>query len=271
MKASEILRQTGRAIAYRPKLAKLFGGATAEIFFEQIFYWQDKTDCELGVYKTQAEIEDETGLTRREQETARKRLRELGLLIETHKRLEHRIYFKIDMDRLDELLMSLGSVQNVHSPMAENAIRETTNPPFVNTLDYNTRLHTKDYIPLPLNGESANADESAVENDKENISPAKNQNRIDYQAVVSAYNSVNEAFGSVLPKVIAMNDKRRRGIKKFLSELKAPTVENARLYFEYFFADLKPFHKGDNKNQWVASFDYAIRSDTVLKVKEGNL
>ena len=76
MTPSTILKNTGRAIAYRPNLARLFGGVVAEIFFEQIFYWQDKADPVLGVYKTQEELEIETGLSRKEQETARKLLRE---------------------------------------------------------------------------------------------------------------------------------------------------------------------------------------------------
>ena len=63
MKPSEMLKNTGRVIAYRPNLARLFGGVIAEVFFEQIFYWQDKTDSNFGVYKTQEELEVETGLS----------------------------------------------------------------------------------------------------------------------------------------------------------------------------------------------------------------
>ena len=37
MNPSTMLKNTGRAIAYRPNLARLFGGVIAEIFFEQIF------------------------------------------------------------------------------------------------------------------------------------------------------------------------------------------------------------------------------------------
>jgi len=95
MKPSEMLKNTGRVIVYRPNLARLFGGVIAEVFFEQIFYWQDKTDSDLGVYKTQEELEVETGLSRKEQETARKLLREKGVLIETYKRLEHRLFRRI--------------------------------------------------------------------------------------------------------------------------------------------------------------------------------
>ncbi|TCP18082.1 hypothetical protein EV693_10347 [Nicoletella semolina] len=118
MSFSQHLRRLGQPIAYYPQLAKPLGGVTAAVLFGQIFYWQDKTENPLGVYKTQAELEQETGLGRREQETARKKLVELGILIETHKRLEHRIYFKLDLAKFDALMES---------------IREVANPPFVNT------------------------------------------------------------------------------------------------------------------------------------------
>ncbi|MDO9950845.1 DNA replication protein [Glaesserella parasuis] len=141
MSFSQKLRQLGQPIAYYPQLAKPLGGVTAAILFGQLFFWQDKTSNPLGVYKTQAELEQETGLSRREQETARKKLVELGILVETHKRLEHRIYFKLDLVKFDALMDDireeakppLPNVTNEHSPMAESDIREGAKPPFVNT------------------------------------------------------------------------------------------------------------------------------------------
>ncbi|MGY6066148.1 DNA replication protein [Pasteurella multocida] len=279
MRASEILKQTGRSIAYRPALAKLFGGVTAEIFFEQIFYWQDKAENqELGVYKTQAELEEETGLSRKEQETARKKLREIGILIETHKRLEHRMYFKINMERLDEVLSTLADVQSEHSRMPESDIREEPKRTFVNTLDYNTRLHTNNN-PLSLaeknkNTLSANADGEG--NAKEDLSAKNKKNRsaekFDYQGVIEAFNEANTENGSRLPFVRELSDKRKTNIKKFLLSLKEPTAECAINYFNALFSMLRPFHFGEEKNStWKANFDWAIRAETVIKVREENL
>ncbi|HHT7676646.1 DNA replication protein [Pasteurella multocida] len=279
MRASEILKQTGRSIAYRPALAKLFGGVTAEIFFEQIFYWQDKAENqELGVYKTQAELEEETGLSRKEQETARKKLREIGVLIETHKRLEHRIYFKIDMEKLDEVLSTLADVQSEHSRMPESDIREVPKRTFVNTLDYNTRLHTNNN-PLSLaeknkNTLSANADGEG--NAKKDLSAKNKKNRsaekFDYQGVIEAFNEANTENGSRLPFVRELSDKRKTNIKKFLLSLKEPTAECAINYFNALFSMLRPFHFGEEKNStWKANFDWAIRAETVIKVREENL
>ncbi|WP_187153328.1 hypothetical protein [Candidatus Arsenophonus triatominarum] len=60
----------GNPHAYYPNLAKPLGGLTAAILFSQIFYWQDKANSELGVYKTRDDLEEETGLTHDEQRTA---------------------------------------------------------------------------------------------------------------------------------------------------------------------------------------------------------
>ena len=57
------LKGLGRAIAYFPQLGIYLGNPLAGIFLSQLVYWHDKTDCELGVYKTSEEWHKETGLT----------------------------------------------------------------------------------------------------------------------------------------------------------------------------------------------------------------
>ena len=103
MSLSSTLDNLGRAIAYYPKLTHVTGGVGASIFLCQMIYWLPRTKDPDGVYKTQVEIEDETGLSEREQNTARKLLREKGLLVEKKKGLPCRIYFNVNRDRLDEL------------------------------------------------------------------------------------------------------------------------------------------------------------------------
>ncbi|MBN6075771.1 DNA replication protein [Aggregatibacter actinomycetemcomitans] len=272
MKPSELLRNTGRSIAYRPNLARLFGGVVAEIFFEQIFYWQDKADPVLGVYKTQEELEFETGLSRKEQETARKLLREKGVLIETHKRLEHRLYYKINLDVLDELLATLANDTKGLSRMSKSDIREDPKVAFVNTLDYNTRLHTNNN-PLPLNGESANADDteqSLGENKK--ISKAPN---IDYSAIAQVYNDCVNSSGANLPRVADPNnlsDKRKRAIKKLsgvlLKRFGDGSADAFGDYFADFIATAGAFYFGENNRRWRADFEYLLRVETLDKTLE---
>lgn len=274
MKPSEMLKNTGRVIAYRPNLARLFGGVIAEVFFEQIFYWQDKSDSELGVYKTQEELEIETGLSRKEQETARKLLREKGVLIETYKRLEHRLYYKIDCDKLDELLATLGNVQNEHSPMSESDIRECDKVTFVNTRDYNTRLHTN--TPLPPEGESADAD---MEDEGES-SPAEKQesDHVDYSGIANAYNESLDKTGKNLPRIADpthLSDKRKRAVKKLSDVFKKRFKNNSTQAFAEYFTDFMTsageFYFGENDRHWKANFEYLLREETLDKTLENNL
>ena len=96
------LKKIGQAVAYYPNLTKKLGSVNASILLSQFIYWHDKTEHPLGVYKTQSEIQAETGLSRKEQETGRKVLRELGLITETYKRTEHKLYFLFHPEAFDE-------------------------------------------------------------------------------------------------------------------------------------------------------------------------
>lgn len=120
MNPSDIIRGFGRPVAYYPELAKHLGGVSSTVLFCQMTYWMDKLTSDLGVYKSVEEISQETGLSYEEQRTARKKLVRLGVLIETNKRLEHRIYFKVDFQRLDEILTQVfEKVPNGESPFRE--------------------------------------------------------------------------------------------------------------------------------------------------------
>ncbi|WP_145543547.1 hypothetical protein [Yersinia frederiksenii] len=121
MTPSELIYQFGRPIAYYPGLVPYLGSVNAVILFCQFFYWTGKETSEFGIFKTTEEIESETGLTYEEQLTARKKLKQAGVLKETNKRLEHRIYYQIDTDRLDGML----SQPIDKSPNGENPFRET--------------------------------------------------------------------------------------------------------------------------------------------------
>ena len=127
---STLLHSIGRPIAFHPGLVPILGSVNAVLFFGQIFYWQDKAASDFGVYKTAEEIQQETGLTYREQANAREKLRACGVLIETEKRLEHRIYFRIDFDVLDELL---ANCEKRNPRNDKSAFRETTKAQSVET------------------------------------------------------------------------------------------------------------------------------------------
>lgn len=131
MTPSETIRLLGRPIAYHPKLAKLLGSVNAAILFGQLVYWSDKTDHELGIYKTAEQIEEETGLSPKEQKTAREKLVKLKVLTETHRRLEHRLYFKINFDVYDEFVLQYSAKSDTEN--TENTDENSGNEQSENT------------------------------------------------------------------------------------------------------------------------------------------
>lgn len=105
MKPSKTLAVLGNPVAFYPGIVPVTGSIKATLMFCQIFYWSQRTAHPLGVYKSVADFEDEIHLTYKEQIAARKRLVDLGLISEEYDRAHHRVYFLVDLERLDELLL----------------------------------------------------------------------------------------------------------------------------------------------------------------------
>lgn len=126
MRPSDLLLDFGHPVAYYPGLVKYMGSPHAVIFFGQIFYWQDKAHAAEGVHKTREEIQHETGLTFEQQAVARKHLVSRGILVETNKRLEHKMFYRIDCERLNEII----NENNQFSRNGETRFRETVKPNF---------------------------------------------------------------------------------------------------------------------------------------------
>ena len=127
MRPSESLRIAGRPVAYFPQLVKPLGSVNASILFGHFFYWNDKGCSELGIYRTAEEIEEETGLSVQEQRTARAKLRKCGVLIETEKRIEHRIYYKLDLAVFDALMLQHSGGAESTAPKCKINIRGVSN------------------------------------------------------------------------------------------------------------------------------------------------
>ena len=73
-----LLEILDRPISYHRCFAQITGSVAAGVMLSQLIYWSKRTsDPEKWFYKTQKEWQEETGLTRTEQENARKKLRNL--------------------------------------------------------------------------------------------------------------------------------------------------------------------------------------------------
>jgi len=70
-----------KPIAFYPVFARCFGGINNAIYLQQLIYWSDKGKREDGyIYKTKRELEEETTLTREQQDKCRKYFEGKGLL-----------------------------------------------------------------------------------------------------------------------------------------------------------------------------------------------
>ena len=100
-----MIKLLGSATAYYPIFSRILGDVCAGVLVSRIFYWMDKSEDPDGwVYKKMEEMEEETGLTRSNQQTARKKAKELGVLEELLRGVPATMHYRVDLDRLFELI-----------------------------------------------------------------------------------------------------------------------------------------------------------------------
>lgn len=95
-----------RPIAFQRAFVRLGAGITGALMLSQAIYWSRRTDDSEGwFYKSQSEWEEETGLTRYEQEGARKALCKIGVLEESRSGVPARLYYRINPRKLRAILI----------------------------------------------------------------------------------------------------------------------------------------------------------------------
>lgn len=148
---SLLLQLIDRPIAFQRSFVRLGVGVTGALLLSQMVYWHNRTDGEW-FYKTQAELEDETGLSRYEQEGARKKLLSCGVLEELKKGIPAKLYFRVNESRLQELLFAFDEAgktsnqgcgisaslvaENQQAGMGKTSIPACGNPASIHTVDY---------------------------------------------------------------------------------------------------------------------------------------
>ena len=95
-----------RPIAYHRIFRTISGSTVAGLFLSQAWYWKDKGKSGDGwFYKTQSEWLEETGLSRYEQETARKQLCSKNLISEQRRGVPARIYYRVNIDEIAKSIL----------------------------------------------------------------------------------------------------------------------------------------------------------------------
>lgn len=303
MRPSESLKIAGKPIAYYPKLAKPLGSTNASILFSHFFYWHDKTQHELGIYRTAEEIEIETGLSVQEQRTARAKLRERGVLVETEKRIEHRIYYKLNLDAFDDLMLQhSGSEEstapkcNINSPELQNqhsGSEEST--AVIRTEDLTEDLTVNTYLSAEAETErpavaKATATKPNAENKKRFEAVAKLFNQVfedcpmvarvgletvpNPQTGKSEFTKTNQKRMKLIPyawQIAKMRIDRWKD-SDGLIDGEEPNGKHVLEWFRTYFEECKQdgFINGTSARteahkNWKADFDYMLKAETLEK------
>jgi hypothetical protein len=118
-----------RVVGYSPDLARIVGGATIGLFLNQLLFLSDKGHNPEGwVYKSEQEMGKETGLTKREQQTARRKLLSLGVITIMRGGWKNTYHFKVLWEKLYQVIAGSQQTQNVATEKDERAQTVPTEP-----------------------------------------------------------------------------------------------------------------------------------------------
>jgi hypothetical protein len=102
-----------RTVGYSPDLARVVGGATIGLFLSQLLFLSDKGANPDGwVYKSEAEMGKEIGLSKREQQTARRKLLGLGVIAIMRGGWKNTYHFKVLWEKLYQVIAGSQRPQN---------------------------------------------------------------------------------------------------------------------------------------------------------------
>jgi hypothetical protein len=118
-----------RVVGYSPDLARIVGGATTGLFLSQLLFLSDKgANLDGWVYKSEQEMGKETGLTKREQQTARRKLLSLGVIAIMRGGWKNTYHFKVIWEKLYQVIQQIQWKQNVPTEKSEPVQNVTTEP-----------------------------------------------------------------------------------------------------------------------------------------------
>jgi hypothetical protein len=109
-----------RVVGYSPDLARIVGGATTGLFLSQLLFLSDKGANPDGwVYKSEAEMGKETGLSKREQQTARRKLLSLVVIAIMRGGWKNTYHFKVIWEKLYQVIAGFQRAQTVYTAKDE--------------------------------------------------------------------------------------------------------------------------------------------------------
>lgn len=130
MSGKAVAALSGRIIALNVAYVKLAGSLAGGLMLSQAAYWQTRCpDTRDGWWwKTADEWEEETTIKVDQQQSIRKRLVALGVLQEERRGVPGKMWFRVDFDRIAELLCADEEHPDNRDLTAENGSQSVADP-----------------------------------------------------------------------------------------------------------------------------------------------
>ncbi|AZN67041.1 DNA-binding protein [Acinetobacter haemolyticus] len=220
-------------IAFNKHYVFLGCGINGALMLSQLVYWTSRTkDSEGWIFKTHHEWTLETGLTRREQDTARNTLKSLGFISEKKEGVPRRVYFRVERENLYKALLEysesieISSMHNSAILNAQNSHAECTDAPdcMHNSAILNAQIR-------PSNTE--NTYREYTENTSDNICAEKAPQKTKFKAKEFLLeNGVSEQTAS---EYIDLRNKKKKPVTQRALQLVFKQAQEAKLSNERVF------------------------------------
>ena len=117
-----------KPIAFYPQLAKALGGIEEAIFIQQLYYWSDKSKNKEGwIYKSKKEWEDETTLTKYQQDRIVKKLKNKKIIEVKLKGVPATLHYKLNIQMLQKAITRCWETRQLDIGKVDNSYMVTEN------------------------------------------------------------------------------------------------------------------------------------------------
>ncbi|EMF5696013.1 hypothetical protein V3954_004478 [Enterobacter roggenkampii] len=204
---SNFLQLVDRPIAFQRSFVRLGVGITGALLLSQIVYWQNRMEGQW-FYKTQTDLEEETGLTRYEQEGARKKLVSCGVLEEAKRGIPAKLYFRVNQERLEELLIG----ENQHAGVGKTNKQGCGNSANSDAENQHAGVGktNKQGCGNSANSDAENQHAGVGKTNEQSCGNSASIHTVDYQETTQKINTENKSLGASAeadtPKVKSSTD-----------------------------------------------------------------
>ena len=217
-----------RPIAFNPVYVKIGCGINGALMLSQLVYWSSRTKNKDGwIYKTHEDWTDETGLTRREQDTARKNLKSLGFLSEKKQGVPCRVFFKVNHENLYKSLQEYA--ESLEPSQLHNSAKLDAQISHSSCTDAPNKLHKSAILVAQI---SPSKTENTTENTTESVSasaPQKTPKSKSEKFSVKKYLLDLNVSEQTAIEYIQLRDKKRKPITETVIKLVAKQASEAQI------------------------------------------